>query len=329
MSSRLKSSFSIDVHHHFFPPDLNKAKANEIAQWRAPPGTLPWSAEKSISAMDAAGIDVAILSVPVISAAMGSQTIIRQYNLAMRSICLEYPGRFGFFAMMPSLHDVEGALAEIAYALDVLHADGIAMASSYGSGHDAKYLGDKIYQPIWSELDRRATVVFIHGTQTPSSTPCPSSLLGLPISEVPNETFKAAAHLVVSGFKRRYPNVKVILAHSGGSTIALAPRVAVLARHMGCELLTDQILNDFRTFYYETALSAHEPILLALEAFVCPERILFGTDFPAVSAEMADWYTNNLRKFYAANDERLASIMSINALRLFPRFYKYYIDPIE
>jgi predicted TIM-barrel fold metal-dependent hydrolase len=49
---------------------------------------------------------------------------------------------------------------------------------------------------------------------------------------------------------------------------------------MGCTLTADQILEDFKTFYYETALSAYEPTLLALEAFVHPSRILFGTDFP-------------------------------------------------
>lgn len=72
----------------------------------------------------------------------------------------------------------------------------------------------------------------------------------------------------------------MILAHSGGTVIALAPRVAILSRHMGCELTADQILEDFKTFYYETALSAYEPVLLALEAFVPPTRIIFGTDFP-------------------------------------------------
>ena len=111
MSSHRQRPLTIDVHHHYFPPDLNKAKANEMAQWRAPPGTLPWSAERSISTMDAANIDIAILSVPAIpamSTILESPTTTRQCNIAMKSICIEYPNRFGFFAAVPYLHDVEG-----------------------------------------------------------------------------------------------------------------------------------------------------------------------------------------------------------------------------
>lgn len=97
---------------------------------------------------------------------------------------------------------------------------------------------------------------------------------------MPNETFKAAAHLVVTGKKRRWPNVKIILAHLGGSTPFLAPRVAVLSGHMGCALSPDEILADFRTFYYDTALSSHETTLAAMHAFVDDSHLLFGTDFP-------------------------------------------------
>jgi len=136
---------------------------------------------------------------------------------------------------------------------------------------------------------------------------------------VPNETFKAAAHLVVTGRKRRYPDVKIILAHLGGSSIILASRVAVLSEYMGCELTADQILEDFRSFYFETALSGYEVNLLAAGAFADPDKILFGTDLPAVSATIAAWYTDNLRKHFT-DHERLTSIMGTNALRLFPRF---------
>lgn len=98
--------------------------------------------------------------------------------------------------------------------------------------------------------------------------------------QVPSETFKAAAHLVVTGCKRRFPKVKIILAHLGGSTPFLASRVAILARHMGCQLTSDEILRDFRTFYYDTALSAWGPSLSAMDNFVPHTQVIFGTDFP-------------------------------------------------
>lgn len=97
---------------------------------------------------------------------------------------------------------------------------------------------------------------------------------------MPNETFKAAAHLVVTGHRRRFPNVKIILAHLGGSTPFLAPRVAVLSNYRGCTLTPEEILHDFGTFYYETALSCSEANLSAMERFVTTDRLLFGTDFP-------------------------------------------------
>jgi predicted TIM-barrel fold metal-dependent hydrolase len=102
----------------------------------------------------------------------------------------------------------------------------------------------------------------------------------IPDSQVPNETFKAAAHLVVTGNRHRYPDVKIILAHLGGSTPFLAPRVAVLSNYMGCTLSPDEILDAFKTFYYETALSASDDNLKAIDGFVKKDHILFGTDFP-------------------------------------------------
>lgn len=98
--------------------------------------------------------------------------------------------------------------------------------------------------------------------------------------QVPNETFKAAAHLVVTGHRRRFPNVKIVLAHLGGNVPFLSARVALLSNYMGCTLTPDEILDDFKTFYYETALSASELSLTAMEIFVQHDHILFGTDFP-------------------------------------------------
>lgn len=173
-----------------------------------------------------------------------------------------------------------------------------------------------MFDPIWEELDRRRAAVFLHGAQTRPERPDPHDFLGVPIVEVPHETFKAAASLVVSGRKRKYPNINFVLAHLGGSTPFLAPRVAVLSNYMGSGLAPEEILNDFKTFYYDTSLSTHESTLTAMESFVSPDRLVFGTDFPgvsqsdncsslrlplhvAVSKDMAAWYTRQINQYYA------------------------------
>ncbi|KAK7695884.1 hypothetical protein QCA50_000522 [Cerrena zonata] len=112
------------------------------------------------------------------------------------------------------------------------------------------YIGHDKFDPIWEELNRREAVVHLHGTQTPSSTPYPHEFLGIPIIEVPNETFKAASHLIITSKKRLYPRIKIILSHLGGSTPFLAPRVAVLSNHMGCSLSPSEILSGFQIFLF-------------------------------------------------------------------------------
>ncbi|KAH7914188.1 hypothetical protein BJ138DRAFT_1144318 [Hygrophoropsis aurantiaca] len=339
-----KQNTRIDVHHHIFIDAQQKIKRNLEVGWRTPAENLPWSPASSLAAMDALQIQTAILSPPPFSSAgpcPENHAAIREYNKYASQLCELYPARFGFFAGLPFLSDVKAALSEIAFAIDELKADGIAIISSYGEGEDAKYIADNSYDLIWEELNRRHVVVFLHGAQTPSSTPFPHPMLGLPITEVvillnlllrdqsrfdhskvPNETFKAAAHLVVTGKIRRFRNVKVILAHLGGCTPFLAARVAVLSKHMGCPLSHDEILEDFSKFYYETALSSHDATLSAMKNFVAPEHMLFGTDFPAVSVKMAEWYGKNLEEFYAGDPSELGDITCRNALALFPNLQR-------
>lgn len=104
----------IDVHHHYFPPDLEKEKSNADVGWRTPAENLPWSPEISLRAMDAMGVDVAVLSFPAISKGSISpenRAIARRRNEFASKICQEYPNRFGFFATLPFLDDIEGTVA--------------------------------------------------------------------------------------------------------------------------------------------------------------------------------------------------------------------------
>ncbi|KAI9063279.1 amidohydrolase 2 [Trametes sanguinea] len=302
----------IDVHHHNFPANIESLYDVDKLGYTLPPENIPWTPEKSLAAMDELGIEMAILSLPD-----GWPGAVA-YNRKTAQICQEHPDRFGFFASLPDLRQADAALKELAYALDELHANGVTMSSSYGDGADAKYIGDDAFDPIWEELDKRGAVVFLHGAQTPSSTPNPHPLLGVPVTEVPNETYKAAAHLVVTGKERRYPNVKIVLSHLGGNTVWLAPRAAVLASYMGSALTPEEILADFKTFYFDTALAVDATTMAAMETFVSPERIMFGTDYSAITTGMAKWYIDRLEKFYADKPDILGDIMANNARRLIP-----------
>ncbi|MFI5776880.1 amidohydrolase family protein [Nocardia sp. NPDC051570] len=273
--------------------------------------------------MDGLGIATAILSLPNDLEhnlpATQRRTFARTVNSLGHQAVEDHPGRFGFFAHLPTPTDIDAALEELTYALDTLHADGVTLTNVYGVGEEARSVGDVLFEPLWAELDRRGALVFLHGEQTPGRNRMPNRFLPTPVSEVPNETYKAAADLVTSGRKRQYPNVRIILSHSGGSTPFLAARVAALSHYLGCELSPEEIIADFRTFYYETALSGFETNLVALENFVPPERILFGTDFPAVSPQTAGWYTDNVDTYFADRPELLAQVMHGNAHTLLPR----------
>jgi len=103
----------IDIHHHYFPPDLQatKNRSNVALGWQTPPGHLEWSPEVSLRGMDELGIDISILSYPAIShgcVGEDNREAARARNTFASEVCKKYPSRFGFFACLPFLDDIKG-----------------------------------------------------------------------------------------------------------------------------------------------------------------------------------------------------------------------------
>jgi len=112
--------------------------------------------------MDKAGVAAAMLSPTAPAVWFGdaneARAAARELNeFAAAKMVGEYKGRFGFFATLP-MPDVDGTLREIEYAYDTLKADGVAFLTSY----ENKWLGDKTFDPIFDELNRRNAVVYTH-----------------------------------------------------------------------------------------------------------------------------------------------------------------------
>ncbi|MFC7655479.1 amidohydrolase family protein [Pseudonocardia benzenivorans] len=229
----------VDFHHHLFPTVgragalLESMMARSAWPAKGPSPFTAWTPQASLDFMDGLDVATAVLSLPndleFDLPAADRRSFARDVNELARGIVDAHPSRFGFFAHLPTRLDVDSAMEEVRYACDELGADGVILASVYGRGESAHSLGDPLFEPLWAELDRRKALVFVHGEQTPGSNRVPNSFLPIPVSEVPNETYKAAADLVTSGRKRQFANVRIILSHSGGSTPVLAARVAGLA----------------------------------------------------------------------------------------------------
>jgi 6-methylsalicylate decarboxylase len=267
----------IDVHYHYAPPAwLSAVKAvNPAGQqvWDT------WSTQRAVGDLDQNGVQKALLSISSPGLFFGDASaagrLARACNEYAAAMVAEHPGRFGTFLALP-LPDMEATLREVAYGLDALKADGVGMFTSYGG----KLLGDPVFAPLFEELDRRRALIFVH----PTSPSCCANLVpGIADAniEYATDTTRAIVRMIFSGSSRRYPNIRMIWSHAGGTLPFLDFRFireAQLERYK--TLLPDGFLPEARRFYYDTAQAAHAAPMGALLKTVPLSHILFGTDYP-------------------------------------------------
>jgi aminocarboxymuconate-semialdehyde decarboxylase len=311
----MSTAARIDVHQHVVPPFWAKALPDHGGD---PSGTVvpQWTPESAIAFMDSQEIATGILSLTAPSVVKWYKSqrreMARRVNEYTADLVAKRPDRFGNFATLP-LPDVDGALQELTHALDVLHADGVILLANYAG----KYLGDEAFDLLWAELDRRQAVVFVHPGQPP--LPTAQGVAG-PLADYPFDTTRTAVQLTLNGTLDRYPNVKIILAHAGGFLPYASHRFAELARVFRPDAANPtEILSKFQRFYFDTALSSGHPALAGLKAFTDSNRILFGSDFPYVSKEIAAGFTAKLDVYDGLSTAERAAINHGNAQALFPR----------
>jgi len=283
-SAQAPTARRIDIHQHFVSPSFlaTLGAKNAIAPV---PGFAAWkgySPARAVEALDRVGIATAMLSITAPGVWFGdvqeARTLAREMNeYAAAKMVGDYKGRFGLFAVLP-LPDVPGSLREVEYAFDTLKADGVGLLTSYGSA----WLGDVSFTPLLEELNRRQAVVYTH----PTDAMCCQNLIprvANQMLEYPTDTTRTIVSLVVSEAATKYPDIKFIFSHAGGTITAIAGRL------LGAEMTADNLartpaansrLFHLRRFYYDTAGSANPVNMNALKTLVPTSQILFGTDAP-------------------------------------------------
>jgi 6-methylsalicylate decarboxylase len=175
----------------------------------------------------------------------------RRVNAYAADLMRTHAGRFGLFAIIP-LPDTEASLREIEYAYSVLKADGIGLVTSY----DDKWLGHPDYQPVFEELNRRKSVVFVH----PTTPLCCRTLLPdvSPILvEIPQDTARAVTNLLFTGTVARFREIRFIFTHAGGNVPMLLGRMHQYGPKNIAEKAPNGIEYELKRLYYDIAGTAY------------------------------------------------------------------------
>jgi predicted TIM-barrel fold metal-dependent hydrolase len=311
-------TLTVDLHHHVLP-DFYWEVSNEDGNAAGGIDPPPWSLDGAIAYLDEAKIDVAVPSISTPGVHFGDDAAAR--NLARR--CNEYlagirhdrPDRFGAFAVLP-LPDIDGTLDQIAYALDVLELDGVSVFTNAGGS----YLGDSRFDPIFTELQRRAAVVFVHPTASPDPI---AHTLGLPdtLLDYPVDTSRAIAKLHYSNTFARTPDVKYQFVHAGGTIPYLASRFAIVDEMHAIPGAQERgaFSDALPRLYWDTASAFTDPVLHMLRSVTGLGNVVFGTDYPYPRDAISIGGLHQLQNTAELDDGERRGVLGGSAARLIPR----------
>ncbi|KAI9834902.1 MAG: hypothetical protein M1838_005453 [Thelocarpon superellum] len=349
----------VDIHTHVYPPSYmrilesrsevpyvrssrliilpgeDELCKNGAAQPGRPVGPDYYDISKKLAFMDQHGIDVSVISLanpwldflPPTEAGPSARMI----NDEIEGLCARSDGRLFAFGALPLSASVETIVAEIQRLKRLKLTRGVIMGTS-GLGRG---LDDPALDPIWASLQAQEMLIFLHphyGLPTEVFGPRAGEYghvlplaLGFPL-----ETTVAVARMLLSGVWDRFPELKVLLAHSGGTLPFLAGRLESCIQHDGhlkqeanfsqrrsvWDVLTKNIYLD-AVIYSQVGLEA------AVRASTA-DRVLFGTDhpfFPPLDGSTEQWMsvtTNRqaISEAFSGSAKANDAILGGNAMRL-------------
>ncbi len=282
---------TIALEEHFVTAELAGygASTSAIAQpcvWAEASRRLADLAEERLPAMDAAGVDVAVLSLnsPGIQAESDAQVAVAraaEVNDFLAGLIEKHPGRYSGFAALP-LQDGEAAAKELERAVRQLGLRG-ALVNAHTQG---RYLDDPSLRVVWEHAEGLDVPLYLHpanGFDTPHILSGHPELNG-PMWSWGTDTSTHALRLIFGGVFDDFPDAKLLLGHMGEGLPYVLWRLDSrwgFHNHHGIELKRGNPSEYLRRNLYITTsgVCGPPPLLCALLALGA-DRILFGTDYP-------------------------------------------------
>jgi aminocarboxymuconate-semialdehyde decarboxylase len=287
----------IDFHNHYYPPEYLDALAPSGSTLRIThddegnpvvhyPGdyNVMVRGHRDIAyrqgVLDEHGVDVQVITLttpgthvdpPAVAVKLAKVT-----NDAFARVRDERRARFVPLATLP-LCDATASAAELERAMDQLKLPGAMLFSNVnGTGLD-----DRQFWPVYEVANDRDAVMMIHPTY-PVGVEAMRDYWLMPLNGFLFDTTLAASKLVFSGVVKRYPRIRWVLGHLGGTIPYLAERLDRGWRAFAdCRAHIDEPPTTYlkRHFWYDTVNFAQGPLKLAIE-FAGADHILAGSDYP-------------------------------------------------
>jgi len=320
---------TITVEEHFVTPAYAQGAGKSVIDRfknSGPDGTLIIErlfeiGDKRVAEMDAAGIDMQILSLnaPGVEQIEPVDAIpcARDANDFLAEAVKRHPKRFAGFAALP-IQSPDEAAKELDRCILKLGFKGANI-----NGHTrGRYLDDPFFKPILERADTLGVPIYLHPTVP--HKPVADALYGGFSPTVTGilasagwgwhiETAIHVLRIILGGVFDRHPNLQVVIGHMGEAIPFMLPRlnknlnphVTKIARPIG-DYLRQNIHYTFGGFNFATTF-----LNLLLEIGV--ERIMFSVDYPYGSMQDAQGFLSHI-PVSQADRERIAHV---NAEALF------------
>jgi aminocarboxymuconate-semialdehyde decarboxylase len=321
----------IDFHNHYYPPEYLDAlgplgSVLEITMDSHGNPVVHYPGDYNVmvrghrdiayrqTVLDEHGVDTQVISLTTpgthVERADVAVKLARITNDAFARVHSERPKRFVPLATLP-LNDPKASVAEFERAVGELKMPGAMLFSNVnGTGLD-----DARFWPLYEAANDRAAVMMIHPTY-PVGVEAMREYWLMPLNGFLFDTTLAASKLVFSGVVKRYPRIKWVLGHLGGTIPYLAERLDRGFRAFKeCRAHIDEPPTTYlkNHFYYDTVNFAAGPLKLAIE-FAGADRILAGSDYPHMIGSIP-LMLEALRGL-AITDQAKAGILGANAAKI-------------
>lgn len=280
--------------------------------------------EDRVAAMDAAGVDVQVLSLtsPGVEQLDAAEAVAlaREANDVLAGAVRRHPGRLAGFAALPT--PAPAAAADELERTVGEHGFVGALVNGHSGG---RYLDDPFFWPVLGRAEALGVPIYLHPTPPPRAV-VEASYRGAFAPGVAEglataawgwhvETATHVLRVILGGVFDRYPGLQLVVGHLGEGLPFFLPRLELalpgeltgLDRTVG-EYLRENVHYTFGGFNWTQAF-------LDLVLQVGVERIMFSTDYPYASMGEARAFLDRLpvgpadrEKVSHGNAERLLGL---------------------